>query len=219
MNGLAIIIVAIVFGILGFYSTNLTTLNQFDLEGQLNSFLFGNGAESKIESVGNIPAGTQELIENGGDITLEKSEKELKTERKVHRLVNIQREKHGLRSLDYDKELSAVAKMHSSDMIKRGFFSHENPDGLSPTERAEKQSYACAKVDGIYATYGIGENIFHMRSAVSLLSTPDYIAKKAVEGWMQSPGHRENILNNGYDREGIGVVFTETTIVITQNFC
>ena len=45
-------------------------------------------------------------------------------------------------------------------------------------------------------------------------------AGSVVKGWMDSPGHRENILTNGYESEGIGVAFgSYNTVLVTQNFC
>jgi uncharacterized protein YkwD len=50
--------------------------------------------------------------------------------------------------------------------------------------------------------------------------TMEEIASQVVNGWMNSPGHRENILNARYDREGIGIaVSSDGKVYVTQNFC
>ena len=56
-------------------------------------------------------------------------------------------------------------------------------------------------------------------SSITFWNDPDHVAKDAVNGWMDSPGHRKNILTPEFDREGIGVKVSAFSIYITQNFC
>ena len=105
-------------------------------------------------------------------------------EAQVLTLVNAERAAAGCRALVADPALAAVARAHSQDMRDRGFFSHENPDGLSPFDRAERA--------GISAR---AENIARGQKD----------AAAVMDAWMNSSGHRANILNCGLTRLGVGV--------------
>jgi len=164
-----------------------------------------------------------ETVEKGtfslSQITDNTTKEEL-AEMEVHRLINLEREKHGLQTLEYDKELASVAKSHSIDMAEDEYFSHETPEGLDPTDRASKADYTCRYQIGNLIYSGIGENI-HMvtGTSVSFMSTPESIAELAVSGWMDSSGHKKNILTSNFTKEGIGVSISTFSIHVTQNFC
>lgn len=115
-------------------------------------------------------------------------------EAEVLRLSNIEREKAGLNSLSADETLAATARAHSADMIARDFFAHDNPDGCSSSCRVTAAGYRWQM---------IGENIY-MMSGWDL--SPQEAAIMTVNGWLGSPGHRENLLKQGYTESGIGVV-------------
>lgn len=120
-------------------------------------------------------------------------------EREIFELANSARIERGLKPFKWDERLADVARQHSRDMRDRGFFSHENPDGETPFDRLEKAGISCrAAAENIAAGY---------RDAAS-----------AHEGWMNSPGHRENILGE-YDYLGVGVSLGgEHEVYFTQNF-
>jgi len=146
--------------------------------------------------------------------------KEKQAEMEVHRLINLEREKHGLMTLGYDEKLASIAKLHSKDMASSGYFSHDTPQGLDPTDRAGKADYVCRYQIGNLIYSGIGENIHMVKSSsIALWSSPESIAETAVSGWMDSPGHRKNILTSNFSNEGIGVSISAFTIHVTQNFC
>ena len=146
--------------------------------------------------------------------------KEKQAEIEVHRLINLEREKHGLETLGYDEELASIAKLHSEDMASSEYFSHETPEGLSPTDRAGKADYTCRYQIGNLIYSGIGENIHMVKgSSIAFWSSPESIAELAVSGWMDSPGHKKNILTSNFSNEGIGVSISTFTIHVTQNFC
>lgn len=114
-------------------------------------------------------------------------------------LVNAERKKNGLKILQYDEALTIAARQHSADMFRRGYFSHNNPEGLDPFQRLHK-----AHIRYRYA----GENL---ALAPTLL--------KAHEELMKSPGHRANILNPAYGRIGIGIAAGGTHgLMVTQEF-
>lgn len=151
--------------------------------------------------------------------------------REVHSLVNHEREAAGLPDLAWDDALTDIAVAHSADMAAAGYFSHDDLSGSDPTVRALTAGYNCTKDFGSYYTFGISENIFQNnlydsavyfsnRSPVYYWNSPDTIAGTTVGGWMNSSGHRKNILSAVYDREGIGVaVASDDKVYITEDFC
>ncbi|NYZ78706.1 hypothetical protein H0N99_01010 [Candidatus Micrarchaeota archaeon] len=152
-------------------------------------------------------------------------------ELEIHNLVNTERQKNGLAPLQLDAKLSDIARAHSVDMAINHYFSHYNLESQDPTSRGIPAGYTCYKNYGSYYTNGLGENIFqnNLYSSVTYTNgvvssydwnTQDEIASSTVSGWMSSPGHRGNILNVTYDREGIGVaISSDDKVYVTQDFC
>jgi uncharacterized protein YkwD len=149
----------------------------------------------------------------------------------VNTLVNKERTALGLPTLSPDPVLAGIAENHSADMAANNFFDHVNPAGQDPTARGDAAGYSCRKEYGTYYTYGLGENLFQNNrySSVTYYSdgryvydwnSPEQIAESTVAGWMNSTGHRKNILTPTYDREGIGVaVSADDKVYITEDFC
>ena len=108
-------------------------------------------------------------------------------ESEVVRLVNAERSKTGLAPLTQDWQLSRVARYKSQDMKDLGYFSHTSPTYGSPFEMMKSFGIT-------YRT--AGENI------AKGYSTPEAV----VKAWMNSPGHRANILNSSYTHLGVGYV-------------
>ena len=125
-------------------------------------------------------------------------------ERKVFDLINQQRVKLGLAALEWNADIAEVAREHSENMANFRFFSHRDLDGLMVNDRADAL--------GIKKWRAIGENIAYNRG----YENP---AASAVERWMQSPSHRENLLNNRWQESGIGIAVTEDgTYYFTEVF-
>ena len=149
---------------------------------------------------------------------------------RIHELVNKERTANGLTALSEDDALAALALGHSTDMAANNYFSHTDLSGSDPTARGNASGILCRKDYGSYYTYGIAENLFqnNLYTSVTLTSgtysyawsTEEEIAQSTVTGWMNSPGHRKNILTSTYDREGIGVaVSADDKVYITEDFC
>lgn len=113
-------------------------------------------------------------------------------------LVNQERAKVGCAALRADASLDALAQAFSEDMAKRGFFDHTDPDGNTPWDRADK-----AGVKSL-----AGENIARGQAT----------AQAVMDSWMNSEGHRANILNCDYTRLGVGVATGSGGPWWTQNF-
>lgn len=107
-------------------------------------------------------------------------------EQELLKLINEQRAAYGLSALKFDAELQRVAKIKAQDLVNNNYFSHNSPTYGSP--------FDMMKSFGIkYKT--AGENI-----------AGNSTLKGAVTAWMNSQGHRDNILSNAYNYTGIGVV-------------
>ncbi|MFF9482284.1 CAP domain-containing protein [Streptomyces sp. NPDC014733] len=106
-------------------------------------------------------------------------------EAQVLSLVNDERAKAGCAPVKADTQLASLARAFSGDMAARGFFDHTDPDGKGPWDRA--------RAAGI-SDLG-GENIARGQAD----------AAAVMESWMNSPGHRANILNCEYRTLGVGV--------------
>jgi len=150
-------------------------------------------------------------------------------EARIHALINKERQKHGLSRLAWDDRLSRIAREHSRDMAKRNYFSHDSPEGHDFSYRYQRGGYTCA-VRGRGVIYTGGENIFqnNLYNSVTTVNGVAYydwnreeeIAETTVQGWMNSTGHRKNILTPHWEREGIGIVVApDDKVYITQNFC
>ena len=149
---------------------------------------------------------------------------------RIHELINTHRAAYGLAPLSTDAALATIALGHSTDMAENNYFSHTDLAGGSPTDRGNASGYTCMKNYSSYYTYGIAENIFQNNLYTSVTyengvytyawSTPEEIAQSTVTGWMNSEGHKKNILTPTFDREGIGVaIAADDKVYITEDFC
>jgi uncharacterized protein YkwD len=110
-----------------------------------------------------------------------------RVEKKVIRIVNRIRARHGLRRLKASRPLAAAATEHTGDMLRRDFLSHASSDGTAMGDRVRR--YTGTK-------HWIGENIVAMSGRAT--------ARKAVRLWMHSPPHRAILLSPAGGRIGVG---------------
>lgn len=108
------------------------------------------------------------------------------SEERMVELVNVERVKRGLTALRVEENLVSIARKHSHDMFERRYFSHYSPEGQDVGFRARQ--------GGIEYTL-VGENLAY---------APD--VEMAHTGFMNSEGHRKNILDTAWTRIGIGVI-------------
>jgi uncharacterized protein YkwD len=109
-------------------------------------------------------------------------------------LHNNVRAEHGLPALRENKRLRKAALGHSRNMVANRFFEHTTPKGVTMVDRILKARYV-REDQG----WSLGENLAW---GTGSYGTP----RGAVEAWMQSPGHRANILKRAYRELGVGVV-------------
>lgn len=120
-------------------------------------------------------------------------------ERQSIDLANAGRAKLGLAPFTWDDAIAATARKHSQDMAAKGYFDHSNPSGLSPFDRMEQ--------DGLT-----------FRAAAENIAAGQTSAIFAHHGWMNSEGHRKNLLGS-FKHLGVGVHFGgKLNIYYTQNF-
>ncbi len=165
------------------------------IQEQFNS-RFGSQISDTL-SFFTIKQGSSEVIKLGYTTTKVKPRPDL--EDAMLDLVNQERTSQGLRALTMNKTAKAVAREHSRDMFARGYFSHNNPDGLDPFDRM-----------------GAG-GVIYLAAGENLALAPNLT--QAHNGLMNSPGHRENILRPEFGTVGIGVIDGGAYgLMITQNF-
>ncbi len=118
---------------------------------------------------------------------------------KVVDLVNDQRAQHGCGPLTVDPRVRKAAQAHSDDMAARNYYEHNTPEGVDPGTRMTNAGFRWSSW---------AENIF---------KSPKDPAT-ALKGWMESPGHRANILNCSYKYTGVGVNLSSNGPWWTQDF-
>lgn len=124
---------------------------------------------------------------------------DVKWQDKMVSSINHDRIKHDISPLTEDPVLCLIAKARAEDMMEKDYFAHNSPDGKTPWAFYDEQNY-----DYIYA----GENL-----ALGFI-TP-WGAHRAL---MQSPGHRRNILFEGYTQVGVYVTRWDGNILVVEEF-
>jgi uncharacterized protein YkwD len=125
-------------------------------------------------------------------------------ERRTFELINAERRRRGRGPLVLDASLVRMARYHSENMARQNFFNHIDRNGLDLTGRAQ--------VLGVRGWRALGENIAYNQGY------PDPSAF-AVERWMISDKHRENILNGEFTHAGLGIArAADGRIFFTQVF-
>lgn len=138
------------------------------------------------------PASSSPASSNGGTYSAFQNE--------VVRLVNVQRANYGLKALSVNAAITKTATLKSQDMAAKGYFDHTSPTYGSPFDMMKQFgiSYRSA-----------GENIAYGQTSPA----------QVMDGWMNSPGHRANILNSSYTQIGVGVARNANgTYYWTQHF-
>lgn len=172
-------------------------LNSANSQWVITSVNKAKGAESNSSAnnngtvnSGSTTTGTTSSTSSANVATAEKNAVEL---------MNADRRANGLSDLKVSSAVTAVARSHAQDMVNRKFFSHSNPDGKTPSDRL--------KAAGISYS-AVGENIAENTSV-----------QAAETSFMNSSGHRANILNSNYTTVGIGVAYDSAgNVYVVQDF-
>ena len=118
---------------------------------------------------------------------------------------NAARAQNGLPAFVSDTNVANVARAHSADMLSKNYFEHMDLDGCNP---------GCRLTNAGYAWKSYGENI-HWMSGYKLSAADT--AMKIVTDWMNSPGHRANILG-AFKYTGVGIVVSGDKVYSTTDY-
>lgn len=151
-------------------------------EKQLNN-VFGGAINETINFLTVEPKSNEIVSLN---FKTKKFSPDVVAERYMFTLVNKERASRGIKETVFDDQLRDVGRKHCQDMFEQGYFSHYTPEGLSPFDRMDET--------GIVYNFA-GENL-------ALSPNTDI----AMQGLMNSPGHKANILSSDFGRIGIGVI-------------
>jgi uncharacterized protein YkwD len=135
-------------------------------------------------------------------------------EMKIIQLTNKQREKRNLPPLIIDPYLTIASRNHSYEMLIKGYFSHISPIYYNKTPAVRIYNSGIVQ-------YRTGENIAQNAGTlipILIFNNPDSLARIIVNKWMESPHHRDNILNSQYTNIGVGAIYRDTILKVTQNF-
>jgi len=140
------------------------------------------------------------MIYPGQKLTIPSNTAVTSMENEVIRLTNLERSKRGLPALKANWQLSRCARYKSQDMINKNYFAHQSPTYGSPFDMIE--SFGISMAAG-------GENI----------AMGQRTSQEVVTAWMNSPGHRSNILSSAYTEIGVGLAKSSNgTCYWTQMF-
>jgi uncharacterized protein YkwD/uncharacterized membrane protein required for colicin V production len=146
--------------------------------------------EGLLQSVaGSGVALPSRIIEPGENVQVPRTQDvqpDAEAEARMLDLVNVERLRAGLRPLVADERLREVARQHSQEMFRLGYFAHVSPSAGSPADRLQRSGVPFATA---------GENLAYAPTV-----------EVAHSGLMASPGHRKNILTPEFSRVGIGVM-------------
>ena len=173
------------------------TRPQLDDHAGKVEYIFSDGSSLWIEPDGDII----------GTLMAQKTQQVdhlyLEVEKEILRLCNIEREKEGLAPLTWFEDAYCFTQVRAEEASQ--VWSHTRPNG--------KNWYTVYNDAGVFLIGSSGENLFETVGH----SIEDYAAL-AVEGWMNSPGHRANILNPNFTRIAIAIVEHDNQLTAAQNF-
>ena len=187
----------------------------------------GPGSETPDPPASQEPT-SERSNEQGSDTEPADELDEGEVERLVHEAVNDYRAERGVDELSSDDGLAEISQYHSDNMAEDGEIYHTSPGGQTVQDRYDRFGYDCRAPagDGRYRTSG--ENVAktwyeQQLTTGEYYSTPEELADGIVRQWIDSEGHRRNLVDDVWRKEGIGVTVTEedgnTAVYVTQNFC
>jgi len=197
--------------LLVFSQTTFAQLNKTFNQHKINFYAGSENIGSKLRTRPRIFVETVKPATEGVKTANETPNPESKAvstfelERQAFDLLNKRRIENGLQPVIWSDEVARVARIHSQNMAKNNFFSHQGLDGLMVDKRADSF--------GLKNWRRIGENIAYNRGYANPV-------EYAVLRWMQSATHRENLLSDKWKESGVGVAIAPDgkTYYFTQVF-
>jgi uncharacterized protein YkwD len=197
------ILIVVLIIVIGFISSENITNKKIENSNELNNLT--SGIQTSVNKIlgGMNDDPIKELNEKVNNINIRM------LELKLFDRINQERIKYGLPPLKWNEELSKVARAHSIEMAENNYFAHEGLDCKEVDYRVSRK--------GIFYTI-VGENLLQISLINSYWYDPetlkitkreyktlDELVEEGVKSWMNSSGHRENILNKDFDETGIGI--------------
>lgn len=173
------------------------------------------------------------VVSAGEDIASGPTVNETEVAQEIHDRVNEFRQQRGLEPLSWERAPHQIATKHSEDMANQSYYAHESPEGNDFEDRYVQASYNCRVESRPGQDYGGAENIAYTHATTDVEGpsgetvndngNETKLPHGIVNQWMNSPRHREILLQPFWNAEGIGVAVTEdsngTKVLATQNFC
>lgn len=181
------------------YQKNMQTLdiknNQNNSEAFKKSFQDNlKKIKKQIDTIGTTKAKLESIQNPLWNEPLESLEREI-IQKETANCINALREKNALNPLVLNEKLNQAAQLHAEDMAKRNFFSHINPEGKNPWQRA---------IDAWYLKIRIVENIGQWKTISSIVNV----------AWLESPWHAANMLAPWAKDIGVGYYQWYMVVVI-----
>jgi len=143
-------------------------------------------------------------------------------EKHVFDLVNYERTSRGLTALKWNEEIADVCRAHSKDMADNDFFSHTGSDSTNSSYRLILGGVCYWNLTGenIARVNIIDVYVVNTRGEVVDIKykTLEKLVQDTIDGWMNSPVHRQNILSSKFDEAGIGLTVFNDSYYFTENF-
>ncbi len=161
---------------------NSLVVNTQSLKESLNK-VFGGAINESLTFLTVKPESNESVILG---FTVQNPTPDMEAEKGMFNTINKERTSRGLAPLVYDNKLKELAEIYAKAMFNRGYFSHYTPEGVSPFDRMANA------------------NIVYQFAGENLALAPN--TDLAMQGLMESKGHRDNILSGNFGRVGIGVL-------------
>ena len=185
------------------FSRNVFSQNNFVEKSLLLNFLASDNNQNFAPTRPRIVNTSEKAVKSDKDNSV-KSATTYSFEQQVFELINKKRAEIGLPALVWNDDVARIARIHSENMANYKFFSHAGLDGKMVNNRADDL--------GVSKWRAIGENIAYNRGFANPIEF-------AVEGWMKSPAHRDNILSERWKESGIGIaIASDGTYYFTEVF-
>lgn len=147
--------------------------------------------------------------------------------KRVHYYINQKRFERGLSKMDWNPILARIARGHSDYLATISKVTHDGPGGENMSDRYQEERFDC-EINHDGKIYSGAENALRTYwkedmqtdNGEAHFDTMDELAKGIANQWMNSSGHRENIVKPFWREEGIGITYSgEHTVYAVQNFC
>lgn len=141
---------------------------------------------------------------------------ETRTERLVREKVNQRRSERGLSRVTESTGLNEQSRLHSTDMAAHDELAHDLPG--STTDKRLSQASCSTGGENVAQSWVFDE--IETESGTEYISDEEELANALTRQWMNSPGHRENMLRTQWSETGVGITITdENKVYATQTFC